>query len=225
MLLLGAVVGLLHDVILTFGLIVLFKLEFSLNMVAAVLTVIGYSMNDTVVVFDRLRENLRKYKTKKDNETVLMVAKKHRLNCNEVLELNRRRQRHLEGWEATDPQGPITAGRKLKRCTWLLLPPLVCPLRTELSALKVSELKRRCRHLDPERVPEVELDAADDAANPKEALIELCLAKAQPQRPVPMRLKVTKLEGWRKEKGAGEGWVTSDCSFIIELPNRLGNQI
>jgi hypothetical protein len=170
-------------------------------------------------------ENLRKYKTKKDNETVLMVAKKHRLNCNEVLELNRRRQRHLEGWEATDPQGPITAGRKLKRCTWLLLPPLVCPLRTELSALKVSELKRRCRHLDPERVPEVELDAADDAANPKEALIELCLAKAQPQRPVPMRLKVTKLEGWRKEKGAGEGWVTSDCSFIIELPNRLGNQI
>jgi preprotein translocase SecF subunit len=60
---LGAVVGLLHDVILVFGVIVLFRLEFSLNMVAAILTVIGYSMNDTVVVFDRLRENLRKYKT------------------------------------------------------------------------------------------------------------------------------------------------------------------
>ena len=59
----GAIAGLVHDVILTFGLIVLFKLEFSLNMVAAILTVIGYSMNDTVVVFDRLRENLRKYKT------------------------------------------------------------------------------------------------------------------------------------------------------------------
>ena len=59
----GAVAGLVHDVILTFGLIVLLKLEFSLNMVAAILTVIGYSMNDTVVVFDRLRENLRKYKT------------------------------------------------------------------------------------------------------------------------------------------------------------------
>lgn len=59
----GAVAGLVHDVILTFGLIVLFKFEFSLNMVAAILTVIGYSMNDTVVVFDRLRENLRKYKT------------------------------------------------------------------------------------------------------------------------------------------------------------------
>lgn len=59
----GAIAGLVHDVILTFGLIVLFRLEFSLNMVAAILTVIGYSMNDTVVVFDRLRENLRKYKT------------------------------------------------------------------------------------------------------------------------------------------------------------------
>ena len=58
----GAIAGLVHDVILTFGLIVLFRLEFSLNMVAAILTVIGYSMNDTVVVFDRLRENLRKYK-------------------------------------------------------------------------------------------------------------------------------------------------------------------
>jgi preprotein translocase subunit SecF/SecD/SecF fusion protein len=60
---LGAVAGLVHDVILTFGLIVIMRLEFNLNMVAAILTVIGYSMNDTVVVFDRLRENLRKYKT------------------------------------------------------------------------------------------------------------------------------------------------------------------
>ena len=59
----GAIAGLVHDVILVFGLIVLMRLEFSLNMVAAILTVIGYSMNDTVVVFDRLRENLRKYKT------------------------------------------------------------------------------------------------------------------------------------------------------------------
>ena len=59
---LGAVAGLLHDVILVFGLIVVMRLEFNLNMVAAILTVIGYSMNDTVVVFDRLRENLRKYK-------------------------------------------------------------------------------------------------------------------------------------------------------------------
>jgi SecD/SecF fusion protein len=59
---LGAVVALFHDVTLTFGLFALFKLEFDLRAVAAILTIIGYSMNDTVVVFDRLRENLRKYK-------------------------------------------------------------------------------------------------------------------------------------------------------------------
>jgi preprotein translocase SecF subunit len=59
---LGAVVGLFHDVILSFGLIAAFDLEFSLTTIAAILTIIGYSMNDTVVVFDRLRENLRKYK-------------------------------------------------------------------------------------------------------------------------------------------------------------------
>jgi len=58
----GAVVALFHDVILTFGVIGFLGLEFSLTTVAAILTVIGYSMNDTVVVFDRLRENLRKYK-------------------------------------------------------------------------------------------------------------------------------------------------------------------
>ncbi|MEO8811825.1 MAG: protein translocase subunit SecF [Caulobacteraceae bacterium] len=59
---LGAVVALFHDVILSFGLIILLRLEFSLNIIAALLTIIGYSMNDTVVVFDRLRENRRKYK-------------------------------------------------------------------------------------------------------------------------------------------------------------------
>ena len=59
---LGAVVALFHDVTLSFGLIILLRLEFSLNLIAALLTIIGYSMNDTVVVFDRLRENRRKYK-------------------------------------------------------------------------------------------------------------------------------------------------------------------
>lgn len=59
----GAVVALFHDVILSFGVIAFAGLEFSLTTVAAILTVIGYSMNDTVVVFDRLRENLRKYKS------------------------------------------------------------------------------------------------------------------------------------------------------------------
>jgi preprotein translocase subunit SecF len=59
---LGAVAALFHDVILTFGLISLSGIEFNLNAVAALLTIIGFSMNDTVVVFDRFRENLRKYK-------------------------------------------------------------------------------------------------------------------------------------------------------------------
>jgi preprotein translocase subunit SecF/SecD/SecF fusion protein len=59
---LGAVIGLFHDVILTFGLFALTGMEFSLTAVASILTVIGYSMNDTVVVYDRIRENLRKYK-------------------------------------------------------------------------------------------------------------------------------------------------------------------
>jgi len=59
---LGAVAALFHDVILSFGLIALVPIEFNLQEVAAILTIIGYSMNDTVVVFDRFRENLRKYK-------------------------------------------------------------------------------------------------------------------------------------------------------------------
>ena len=58
----AAVVALLHDVISTIGLFSLLQLEFNLATVAAILTIAGYSINDTVVVFDRVRENLRKYK-------------------------------------------------------------------------------------------------------------------------------------------------------------------
>ncbi|UCH75809.1 MAG: protein translocase subunit SecF [Rhodospirillales bacterium] len=58
----AAVVALLHDVISTVGLFSLLQLEFNLATVAAILTIAGYSINDTVVVFDRVRENLRKYK-------------------------------------------------------------------------------------------------------------------------------------------------------------------
>ncbi len=58
----GAVLGVLHDTVITIGLIALFQFSFDLNVVAAILTVIGYSVNDTVVVYDRIRENLRKYK-------------------------------------------------------------------------------------------------------------------------------------------------------------------
>lgn len=59
----GAVVGVFHDVLLTLGMLSFTHLEFSMTSIAALLTVIGYSMNEKVITFDRLRENLRKYKT------------------------------------------------------------------------------------------------------------------------------------------------------------------
>ena len=58
---LGAIIALFHDVIITLGIFSLFGFEINLSIVAAVLTIVGYSMNDTVVIFDRVRENLRKY--------------------------------------------------------------------------------------------------------------------------------------------------------------------
>ena len=58
----GSLFALVHDVSLTFGFFALTRLEFDLNSVAAVLTIIGYSLNDTIVVYDRIRENLRKYR-------------------------------------------------------------------------------------------------------------------------------------------------------------------
>ena len=57
----GAILALFHDVILTIGVFSLFSLEINLSIVAAILTIVGYSMNDTVVIFDRVRENLKKY--------------------------------------------------------------------------------------------------------------------------------------------------------------------
>ena len=58
----GAVVALIHDAVTTIGLFALFGLEFNLTTIAALLTIIGYSINDTVVIYDRVRENLRRYK-------------------------------------------------------------------------------------------------------------------------------------------------------------------
>jgi preprotein translocase SecF subunit len=57
----GAILALLHDVLLTLGVFSLFSFEINLSIVAAVLTIVGYSMNDTVVIFDRIRENLKKF--------------------------------------------------------------------------------------------------------------------------------------------------------------------
>ena len=58
---LGAIIAIFHDVIITLGIFSLFGFEINLSIVAAVLTIVGYSMNDTVVIFDRVRENLKKY--------------------------------------------------------------------------------------------------------------------------------------------------------------------
>jgi preprotein translocase subunit SecF len=58
----GALVTLFHDVWMTLGFFSLTQLEFNLNVVAAILTIVGYSLNDTVVIYDRIRENLRKYR-------------------------------------------------------------------------------------------------------------------------------------------------------------------
>ena len=58
---LGAIIALIHDVIFTVGIFSFLSYEVNLSIVAAVLTIVGYSMNDTVVIFDRIRENLKKY--------------------------------------------------------------------------------------------------------------------------------------------------------------------
>jgi preprotein translocase subunit SecF len=58
----GALFALFHDVALTLGFFALTQLQFDLNVVAAILTIIGYSLNDTIIVYDRIRENLRKYR-------------------------------------------------------------------------------------------------------------------------------------------------------------------
>lgn len=70
---LGAVIALLHDVILTVGFFALSRLEFNLTIIAALLTIVGYSLNDTVVVYDRVRENIRKFR-KMDMKDVLNLS-------------------------------------------------------------------------------------------------------------------------------------------------------
>jgi preprotein translocase subunit SecF len=72
----GAVLALTHDVIATIGFFAITQLEFNLSTIAAILTIVGYSMNDTVVVYDRIREKFRKYKTKPTPEVLNMAINK-----------------------------------------------------------------------------------------------------------------------------------------------------
>ena len=69
----GALFALFHDVAITLGFFALTRLEFDLNVVAALLTIIGYSLNDTIIVYDRIRENMRKYR-KMDMEALLDLS-------------------------------------------------------------------------------------------------------------------------------------------------------
>lgn len=69
---LGAVIALVHDVLLTVGFFAITRLEFNLSIIAAILTIVGYSLNDTVVVYDRVRENIRKYSKKPMGEILNM---------------------------------------------------------------------------------------------------------------------------------------------------------
>ncbi|HEY5412537.1 MAG TPA: protein translocase subunit SecF [Caulobacteraceae bacterium] len=76
---LGAVIALAHDVFLTIGILSVMQIEFSVSSIAALLTVIGYSMNEKVITFDRLRENLRKYK-KTPLREVINLSENERLS-------------------------------------------------------------------------------------------------------------------------------------------------
>ena len=70
----GTVAALIHDVLVTVGVFALFQIRFDLTIVAALLTILGYSVNDTVVIFDRLRENLTKYKQMPLREMMNLTA-------------------------------------------------------------------------------------------------------------------------------------------------------
>ena len=74
----GSIVALFHDVIITIGLFSILSLEINLSIIAAVLTIVGYSMNDTVVIYDRVRENLNKY-------TKLNINELSNISVNETL--------------------------------------------------------------------------------------------------------------------------------------------
>jgi preprotein translocase subunit SecF len=66
----GAVIATLHDVLVTFAFLAFFRYDLSLNVIAALLTVTGYSTNDTIVIFDRVRENMRKMRRESQNEII-----------------------------------------------------------------------------------------------------------------------------------------------------------
>ncbi|MDC6465681.1 protein translocase subunit SecF [Pelagibacteraceae bacterium] len=75
---LGAILALIHDVLITMGIFSILSFEINLSIIAAILTIVGYSMNDTVVIFDRIRENLKKY-------TTISISEISNISTNETL--------------------------------------------------------------------------------------------------------------------------------------------
>ena len=73
----GAIIGTLHDIVLTIGFFVITRHEFNMTSIAAILTIVGYSLNETVVVFDRTRELLRRYKTMPTEELLNLSINTH----------------------------------------------------------------------------------------------------------------------------------------------------
>ena len=82
----GAMIANIHDIVLTIGFMSLLQLDFDLSSIAALLTILGYSLNDTVVIYDRIREMLRRYKRMPTTELINIAinATLSRLNCTEV---------------------------------------------------------------------------------------------------------------------------------------------
>ncbi len=78
---LGAIVSLLHDVLITVGILIIFNKEFDLNIIAALMTLVGYSLNDTIVIYDRIRENLKKQNEKKLDDFATIINS----SCNQTL--------------------------------------------------------------------------------------------------------------------------------------------
>ena len=99
--------ALLHDVILTVGVFSLLQIDFDLTTIAALLTIIGYSMNDTVVVYDRVREELRKYKKMPLKDVINLSLNKTLSKKN--LSLNRKKQQNKRPKQKKPP-----SNRKMK---------------------------------------------------------------------------------------------------------------
>ena len=127
---LGAILALFHDVVLTIGLLSVTQIEVSMTSIAALLTVIGYSMNEKVISFDRLRENLRKYKTTPLRE-VINLSENERLSRTLITGTTALLALSGAVWDPTNPLFPLVFtmafGIVIGTYSSIYVPPLVAP--------------------------------------------------------------------------------------------------